>query len=308
MSQTITVPPLTQPTRLDKFLVSQLPTLSRHLLQQNIKQGLITVNNKKATPHHWLKKDDVINYPLLVNKPKTTLQPNPNVKWELIKDTVDYLIINKPSGLTTHPASGVTEPTLIEGVVAKYPDLKTVGEDALRPGIVHRLDKEASGLMVVAKNQAMFEHLKNAFQERKVAKEYSALVIGQMHQPSGTINFSISRSKNNRTKMAAQAANQTGGKEAVTHFTVVKQYQAVCLISVTIATGRTHQIRTHLNSYGHPLVGDPIYRPKNLSFKNNPGRLFLHATKLGFFDLLNNWQEFVSPLPLELQDFLKQLS
>lgn len=304
----IKVSTLTEPTRLDKFLVKQLPNFSRQQIQQNIKQGLITVNNKKVTPHHWLKNNDLINHPNLTTKPSPTLKPTNQVKWQLIKDTADYLIINKPAGLIVHPAAGITEPTLIEGLINSYPEIINVGEDKLRPGIVHRLDKEASGLMVIARNQAMFAHLKTAFQNRLIDKEYLALVIGQVHQPSGSINFSISRSKNNRTKMAAHNPNQPDSKNALTNFTVIKQYQAVCLVNVKITTGRTHQIRTHFNAYGHPLVGDTVYRPKNLSFKSSPGRLFLHSAKLGFRDLLGDWQTFNCPLPKELQNFLDQLS
>ncbi len=305
---TLTVPELTESTRLDKFLVKQLPNLSRHLIQQNIKQGTITVNAKKINPHHWLKTGDIINYPALSAKQPIELKPDPKINWELIKETSDYIIINKPSGLTVHPAEGVKESTLVEGLISQYPELKQVGEDRLRPGIVHRLDKEASGLMVIARTPAMYKYLKEIFQTRQINKQYLALVIGQLHQPSGSINFSIGRSKHNRTKMAARSQNDNQGKTALTDFTVVKQYQAVCLIKVKIITGRTHQIRTHFNAYGHPLVGDNVYRPKNLSFKNSPGRLFLHASELSFKDLNGDVQEFSCPLPKELQDFLNQLS
>jgi len=305
---TITVPSLATPTRLDKFLVEKLPNLSRHVIQQNIKQGLITVNAKNVTVHHWLKTGELINLPDNLNPaPARQLTPNTQVPWRLIAETTDYLVIDKPAGITVHPAPGVKEPTLVEGLLARYPEIKNIGDNLKRPGLVHRLDKAASGLMVVARQTMMFDYLKTQFQKHLVNKEYLALVIGKIDQPSGTISFNIGRSKLHRYKMAALPKTDTSSKSALTNFTVLKQYQAACLLKVNITTGRTHQIRAHLNAYGHPLVGDPTYYHKHLSFKNSPGRLFLHATRLGFYDLNHNWQEFVSSLPDELTDFLNKL-
>ncbi len=188
-----------------------------------------------------------------------------------------------------------------------FPEIKGVGDDELRPGIVHRLDKDVSGLMIVTRNQIAFDYFKNQFQTRQILKEYLGLVIGKVETPSGKIDIPIARSKSNRHKMAAQTNADDKAKEAITLYEVLHNYQQTTLLKLTLETGRTHQIRTHLNALGYPLVGDLVYRPKKISFKTNPGRIFLHSYHLRFQDLNSYQQDFVCELPPELDSFLKKL-
>jgi len=303
----ITVPQLSEPTRLDKYLLAELPGWSRTALQQAIKDGKIKVNQKNIPPHHFLKAGEVIDINVEKTLPVPTQKPYSDINFKIIKETDDYVVIEKPSGLVVHPAPGVKETTIIESLLKKYPEIADVGDDKTRPGVVHRLDRDVSGLLVVARTNKMFESLKQQFQERKVHKIYTALVIGKLTKPSGTINFPIAKSKEQHGKMVSRPQADDKTREAVTHFEVIKNYQQATLLKITLETGRTHQIRTHLSALGYPLVGDKLYHPKKMNFKANPGRIFLHATELAFSDLENNWQTFSSPLPEILTNFLKQL-
>jgi 23S rRNA pseudouridine1911/1915/1917 synthase len=198
-------------------------------------------------------------------------------------------------------------------LIKKYPELKKVGDDPKRPGIVHRLDKEASGLLVIARTQKMFEHLKNQFKNRAIEKEYSVLVHGQISKDWDEIKFPIERSRTS-DRMAALPATLRGqatmaGKNALTEFWVEKRFVNFTLLRVKIHTGRMHQIRVHMLSYNHPIVGDPLYFQKKRKDKWDRicGRLFLHCTHLAFLDLNNERQEFHSAIPAELKNFLPLL-
>jgi 23S rRNA pseudouridine1911/1915/1917 synthase len=238
-----------------------------------------------------------------------TIEPAPTNP-EIIADTADYIVLNKPSGMLTHPTMAHETNTLADFVTAQYPQIKNVGEDPARPGIVHRLDKEASGLIVVAKTQVMFNTLKEQFKNRSINKEYTALVHGQVARDWGEINFRISRSKTS-DRMAALPTNETmQGKEAKTEFTVEKKFINFTLLRVKIYTGRTHQIRVHFLAYDHPLVGDPLYfqKKQKRTWDNKLGRLFLHSSKLDFTDLAGERKKFESVLPKKLADFLSLLT
>lgn len=229
--------------------------------------------------------------------------PNPTVQLPIIADTDDYIVIDKPSGVIVHQTQVHPEPnTIVNGLLALYPQLAEVGDDALRPGIVQRLDQCVSGVMVVAKTQSMFEYLKTQFQQHAVHKRYLALAHGKFSQAGGEITFSIARSERDFTKMAARP--DESGKTAHTKYTVIKQYQHYTYLELEISTGRTHQIRVHLNALGHPLVGETTYLPKNFRSRLQPGRLFLHAADLSF--TLPNGSEvhYSSPLPKPLQAIL----
>lgn len=254
----------------------------------------------------------------MINKTDTIISPEP----EIISDTPDYLVINKPAGLAVHAGGNLQEPTLADWLIAKYPKIKNVGDDPIRPGLVHRLDKEVSGLMVVAKNAKSFENLKNQFKDREINKEYVALVHGKLHNDDGVINFPITRSKDGY-KMAALPANTTElltrrhpkgrdqgniagwfkSRTALTEFTVLKKFVNYTLLRVNIKTGRTHQIRVHFFAYGHPLVGDSLYCTPKTKAKNkkiNLGRVFLVADHLSFRDLKGETRSFKIDLPPEL--------
>ena len=242
---------------------------------------------------------------------------------EIIKETNDYLVINKPAGLAVHSGGNLKEKTLVDWLLKYYPSLKKIGDDPQRPGIVHRLDKDVSGLMVIAKNQKSFLDLKKQFKNRQIKKIYIALVHGQIKNDSGTINFPIVRAKSGQ-RMAALPENTENlltrphprnrdqgnidnwfkSRSALTEFTVLKRYINYTLIKVRIKTGRTHQIRVHFFAYGHPLVGDNLYTNKKSKIRNkklNLGRIFLVSTELNFQDLREQTQSFIIDLPLELK-------
>lgn len=252
-----------------------------------------------------------------------------NSNFSIIQESDDYLVIYKPAGLIVHGGPGIKEKTLVDFLLEKYPKIKKVGDDPLRPGIVHRLDKEVSGLMVIAKNQASFENLKNQFQTRQIIKEYTALVYGRINKDEGEINFPIKRASSGH-KMAALPMMKNGlidkhslsardrgtnmalltAREAITIFRVKQKLINYTLLQLRIKTGRTHQIRVHLSAYGHPLVGDDLYGTAKTRIKNKKialNRIFLFSQKLSFKDKTGETQEFVIELEPELQALLKNL-
>ncbi len=234
------------------------------------------------------------------------ISANSAVKLPIIAETADYIVINKPSGVVVHQASQHEEPdTVVNGLLALYPDLATVGDDASRPGIVQRLDQDVSGVMVIARTQKMFEYLKSQFSQHLVSKHYLALVHGRLVRTEGEINFSIARSAQDFTKMAARP--DATGKAAITRYNVLHQYQQYAYLDVEILTGRTHQIRVHLNAINHPLVGEQTYKPKRLISRLQPGRPFLHAASLSFTLPDGSLVGFKAPLPEALQAILDGL-
>jgi 23S rRNA pseudouridine1911/1915/1917 synthase len=230
----------------------------------------------------------------------------PNVR--IIAETPDYLVLDKPSGLLVHDANHHPgADTLGQWLLAHYPEIKGVGEEEDRPGIVHRLDMDVSGVMVVARTQQMYNHLKQQFQNHEVEKTYLALVHGVPGKPDGTISFPLGRSRRNAGRMASQPLPTEKTREAVTHFAVQEQFNHLTLLEVTIETGRTNQIRAHLLAFGLPIVGDTVYASKSVKQKVHLERPFLHSWKLGFRDFEGVLQRFESPLPAELTSLLEKL-
>lgn len=231
-----------------------------------------------------------------------------------IYENEEFLVINKPAGLLVHGAEHIDEPTLVDDLLRNYPALAKVGEDPDRPGIMHRLDKPVSGLLVIAKTPASFENLKRQFQERTIEKHYTALVYGRIDKDEDEITFQIKRSAQGN-KMAALPLSDKGeaitdGRRAITEFSIMKRFINYSLIDVRIKTGRTHQIRVHMSAYGHPVVGDDLYGTKKTRIKNaklNLGRIFLVATRLEFNDIAGERHNFTLPLPPDLQNFLDGL-
>ncbi|OJI06887.1 hypothetical protein BK004_01980 [bacterium CG10_46_32] len=291
--------------RLDKFLSAKLPESTRSFIQKQIKSGSVTINGEPASPNQKPKAGDVIEIEKL-KALEPDISPNAAVTFTVIDETPEYMVIEKPAGLVVHPALGIHEPTLVNGLLAKYPKLVGVGEDPLRPGIVHRLDRDVSGLMVIARAQKMFEHLKQQFKERIMSKGYIALVHGVIHEENGVIDTPIGRSQTKTGKMAAHTQMQEGDRDAKTEYTVEKRFTHNTLLSVKIHTGRSHQIRVHLNSIEHPIVGDRLYTNKRVKHKDL-GRIFLHAAQLAFEDLNGEQREYESKLPKELNDFVSSL-
>jgi len=246
----------------------------------------------------------------------------------IVFENEDYLVINKPAGLIVHGGPGITEPVLTDWLHKHYPEIENIGEDPLRPGIVHRLDKEASGLMIVAKTQKAFNYFKKQFQNRRIVKKYLALVHGQISKDEDVIAFPIKRSRdgyrmaalpvssetisdknkpNNRDRGTLKAQDES--KEAITEFSILKRFINYTLLDVKIKTGRTHQIRVHFYAYGHPLLGDHLYWTKKSKVKNekvNLGRLFLVAKELSFKDLNGEKQSFSIEIPSDLNNFLEK--
>src|SRR3990172_6749182 len=264
--------------RLDLFLVKNLAGHSRSQIQKLIKSGNITVNDEKISAHHWLKKGDAINIVFLKERGRESA---PSI--EIIKETPEFIVINKPAGIVAHPDSRHKSGTVVDWLLEKYSEIKNVGDDMSRPGIMHRLDKEASGLMVVARTKQSFDNLKEQFQKRLIEKEYLILAHDPNLPDSGEIERPMGRSKFG--KIVAQTHGTGKKKIAYMFFEVLERRKNFALISVKTKTGRTHQIRVHFYSIGHSVAGDKLYKQKQTKGKINPPRLFLHAAKLSFTDI-----------------------
>lgn len=289
--------------RLDVFLARRLAERSRRQIQKLIKNGRVTLNGKVVSAHHLVKERDriVIDDAVELNpQPAVASAPKPTILFE----NESVLVIDKPAGLTVHPGPGVRGPTLVDWVRERAPGIVTVGDNPeQRPGIVHRLDRDVSGVMVIAKTQASFENLKRQFKHRTVKKEYLALVHGVPRQRAGTIDFKIERSRRQNGRMTARPPHGQG-RAARTHFVVEKTMKHSALLRLRLETGRTHQIRVHLKALGHPIVGDAVYTTKPHRRKA-PGlrRPFLHAVRLRFVDLHGVARDFSAPLPADLKAF-----
>jgi 23S rRNA pseudouridine1911/1915/1917 synthase len=285
--------------RVDKFLVKEFFSMTRGEIIRNIKAGKILVNGKIIKPSYILKE----NYEVEINIPEEIqhLAPNKNIKLEIIFEDENIIVINKPAGLQVHPGVKNEKDTLASGLLEKFPEIKNVGEDLLRPGIVHRLDRDTSGVMVVARNQKSFEELKSKFKNREVLKKYLALVWGHINPKEGIIEKPIARAANYRKQVVAGRKTKTKVRPAVTNYKVLKSYQDYDLVEVSPKTGRTHQIRVHLTSIGHPILGDVKYKLKNTPKLNEASRQMLHAQSLEF-ELFGEKYGFKSKIP---EDFKK---
>lgn len=306
VSQSLTVLPDQPPIRLDAWLVRHAD-LSRTQLQGAIRAGRVTVNGGKKKASHQVKSGDVI----VIHNLDVPLHEAPTII-DLIAPTIldedeQYLVVNKPSGLIVHGGPGIHNPTLADWAVAHDPKIATVGDQPdERPGIVHRLDRDVSGVMVVAKTQAAFKDLKDQFQSHRIEKQYLALVQGRITDDSGRIDFAIARSPSKSGLMVARPKS-TEGKKAETLFRVERFVKGMTLVHVRTLTGRTHQIRVHFKAIGHPLVGDPLYKIRRLKLEKLPApRVFLHAERLAFTDLAGKRREYRCPLAPDLEQFLSR--
>lgn len=235
-----------------------------------------------------------------------------NLEIPIIFEEENFLVINKPAGLLVHPSSkkNFSEPTLIDWLISSYPQIKKVGEDPSRPGLVHRLDRETSGLLIIAKNQEAYFYFKKLFQERKIKKGYLALVYGIFKNKTGTIKKSIGL-KASSYKRSIKAKKLKNPKEAITDYKVIKNFPhqkpvGLAFLEIFPQTGRTNQIRVHFASFGHPLVGDRLYGSKKLDALFQPPRLFLHAYLLEFPLKEGKILRLECDLPEELKNFLSQ--
>ncbi len=295
--------------RLDIFCVSHIPNLSRSALQRAIKEGLVTVNKKKTKPRYLVRADDAIAVSLPDLEHTSSLFPTPpptNPPIPIIYEDENIAVINKLPGLLVHPAySHSIEPTISSWFTNKYSQAQNVGEGQHRGGIVHRLDLDTSGALVLAKNQDAYEFLKKQFKKRRIKKEYLALVFGIPRAKEGRINRSLSRSRRNPSRRTVHP----GGKPAITEWKIDKKLgRNYALLRVFPYTGRTHQIRVHLHFIGHPIVGDPLYIFKRQTSPSGITRQMLHAEKLTLALPTGKRKTFTAPLPPDYATVLDNLS
>ncbi len=281
--------------RLD-LAVKELLGVSRGVAQQLIKNKHVDVNERPVSAHTIVHTDDLIEMEIPPARKNVKKIHHVNAKLEILYEDKDVLVIVKPSGLLVHEAPGKNETTLVDALVKYNPKIKKVG-DPKRPGLVQRLDKEVSGVMIVAKTPQSFDYLKGEFAARRVKKEYVAVVYGNLAKMQDTITFRIARSRE-KARMVARPSSQEG-KEAITHYEVLKRAAHHDLVAVRIETGRTHQIRAHLHALGHPIVGDPLYKIKR--FKPLPvSRIMLHSKHLSLTLPNGEKKTFESTPPDEL--------
>ncbi len=304
----LTVPPDSAGTRLDQFLVSVVGDLSRSAIQRLIKDGHVRVDGGAAKANQPVKIGQAIS----IDVPAPA-EPTPQAEalpLAIVYQDADVIVVDKPAGMVVHPAAGHAGGTLVNALLHHVTDLSGIGGEK-RPGIVHRLDRGTSGLMVVAKNDRAHEELARQFHDREVEKDYLALVWGEV-MAGRRIDAPIGRDPNNRKRMSAKARRS---REAVTRIVRAEHFgRVLTLVQVAIHTGRTHQIRVHLSAIGHPIVGDPLYGgvhrrvPGDLRAVAHLERPFLHAARLVFRHPADGRRmEFESPLPRDLEQVLDQL-
>ncbi|MFA5007571.1 MAG: RluA family pseudouridine synthase [Candidatus Izemoplasmatales bacterium] len=284
--------------RLDKFVARAFPQFSRTLIQRLIKDGDLVVDGKPAKPSQPVLPGNLIQ---IVEIPLTEIDAIPeDIPLSIVYEDSDVVVVDKPSGMVVHPAPGNFTGTLVNALLYHFRDLSGMG-GAFRPGIVHRIDKDTSGLLMVAKNDFAHNILAAELKEKKTQREYVAIVEGVIKNNFGTIDMPIGRDLRDRKKMAVVQ----GGKPAVTRFEVLERFPAHTYVKCVLETGRTHQIRVHLASIGHPVTGDPVYGKKAGA---DPHGQFLHARTLGFTHPRTGKElSFAAPLPGYFEEKLSRL-
>ena len=285
--------------RLDKAIASHTPDVSRALVQRLIKDGAVTVNGRPSKPSYHTQAGDEIVVHIPIELPDQVLPED--IPLDIIHEDDVLLVIDKPAGMVVHPGAGHTSGTLVNAVLAHCPQVADVG-GADRAGVVHRLDKDTSGLILVAKDEATRTALQRQFKRRQVAKTYLALVEDQVQPSEGIIEASIGRDKRQRKKMAVTRS----GREARTTYRAIEYFADHTLLEVHPHTGRTHQVRVHLAWLGYPIVGDTVYGHRRQRLLKS--RHFLHAARLRFTHPTTGEEvEFEAPLPQKLANVLDQL-
>ena len=286
--------------RLDKYVAEQCPELSRTQVQKLIGDGYIKVNNHIARAGLKLNVGDRLTIVLPPPTPSSLLPED--IPLKILYEDDDVLVIDKPAGLTVHPAPGHPSQTLVNAILSHLSSLPDTG-DWQRPGIVHRLDKDTSGVMLVAKNSAAHQNLTDQFKNRLVTKAYLVLVKGHLTPKEGIIEAPIGRDRRHRERMAVVTEDR--GREARTQYHVIEYIDGYTLLEVRPETGRTHQIRVHLGAIGYPVVGDKIYGVKSAHL----ARQFVHASRLGFhLPSTGNYVEYTADLPPDLEQALKDIA
>ena len=286
--------------RLDIYIAENFNELSRTMIKKLIESNNILVNDKSEKVSYKVQAND--NISIDVPEAKETKLKAQEIPLDIIYEDSDIIVVNKPKGMVVHPANGNPDGTLVNAILSIWKNsLSGIGRE-LRPGIVHRLDKDTSGLIIVAKNDKAHINMSEQIKERNVKKTYIALVRGNVPEEEATINMPIGRSTKDRKKMAVTK----NGKQAITHFKVLKRYSKYTLLEIKIETGRTHQIRVHMAEIGYPVVGDAVYSNGKNEF-GIEGQM-LHAYKLEFMHpITNKHMELTAPLPQYFEEILKKL-
>ena len=293
----LVVPPDEAKLRLDQFLAKRLPEFSRSRLQHLIRDGFVRLNNSATRPRQIVRSGDKVE---LTEPPLEKIETLPEpIPLEILFEDNDLIVVNKPPGLVVHPGAGHREHTLVNALLNHCATLSGIGGKE-RPGIVHRLDKETSGCLVVAKNDAAHRELSRQFAARTVEKIYLALVAGKLRKPAGVIEEKIGRHPLHRKRMSATTLR---GRAAKTEYRVVRSSERASLVECRLHSGRTHQIRVHLHHLGHPVLGDKVYAPR---LAGDFPRQMLHAWKLGFrHPGTEEWNSFEAPLPEDFATAVK---
>ncbi len=287
--------------RVDAFLSKKCTDYSRSSITKNIEKGLVTVNDKTVSKNHKLRENDVV---VIVVEAPVELDVMPqNIPLDIVYEDDDLLVVNKPKGMVVHPAAGNYTDTLVNALMYHCKDSLSGINGVLRPGIVHRIDKNTSGLLIVAKNDKSHNHLAAQIKEHSFTREYVTIVYGNIKVENGTVDAPIGRHTVDRKKMCVIDKNS---KNAVTHYEVLERFSGYTMLRCKLETGRTHQIRVHMAYIGHPVAGDDVYGPKKV-IKSLKGQC-LHAQKIGFIHpSTNEYLEFTSDLPQYFSEFLHKL-
>ena len=283
--------------RLDKFLTNYIDE-SRSYITKLIKSGNVLVNDEEVSPHYEVRVDDVISYDDNY-KEEINIEPE-DIPLNIVYEDDDVIIVNKPSGMVVHPGNGNTTGTLVNALMYHSNKLSDINGE-VRPGIVHRIDKDTSGIMIAAKNNKAHEILSDMLSRHEIEREYIALVKGEFPSDTATIDAPIGRDEKNRIRMAVTPNHS---KEAITHLRVIKRYKGYTLLRLKLETGRTHQIRVHLNYIGYPIVNDPLYG----TCDNPEFGQFLHSTSIKFKHPITGEElSFECDLPEEFKAYLETL-
>ena len=285
--------------RIDKWLSENIEDLSRSLVQKLLKENNILINSQAVSKNYKLRADDIID----INIPEPELldvKPQ-NIPVDIVFEDDDLLVVNKPKGMVVHPAAGNPDGTLVNALLYHCKGRLSSINGVIRPGIVHRIDKYTSGLLIVAKTDKAHNHLAEQIKNHSFTREYMGIVCGRMNDAEGTVDAPIGRHKINRKKMAV---TETNSKNAVTHYKVLETFDEYSLLRFILETGRTHQIRVHMSYIGHPILGDDVY---GKAFKGIDGQC-LHAKKIGFVHpSTGEYMEFDSELPEYFEKILKKV-
>lgn len=286
--------------RIDKYLSDELEGISRSYIQKLMEDGNITVNQKSVKSNYKLRNNDVIQI-LLPDPEELNIEPE-NIPLSILYEDEHLLVVNKPKGMVVHPAAGHTTGTLVHALLYHCKDQLSGINGVMRPGIVHRIDQNTTGALVVCKNDNAHRHLADQLKVHSITRKYRAIVHGNVKEDTGTVHATIGRDPKDRKKMAAYVQ----GKDAITHYKVLERFGNYTYIEFSLETGRTHQIRVHMKSIGHPILGDDIYGPAKCPFALEGQTL--HAMVLGFIHpVTGEYMEFSAPIPEYFENLLIKL-